>query len=339
MATIDRGTQAAKPDYILILARFREVSIILFILLLSSLISLRTPNFFTLGNGRIILMNISILAIVALAQAMIVITRGIDLSVSSMIGLTAMMVAFTVRAYPFTPIPVLILLGMGLGMILGSFNGFIIAFGNVPPIIATLGTLSIYRGLIFLYSNGAWINAFEMPLAFKQLAKASPLGLPNLVIYAVVVSILVFCFLNYSRPGRDIYALGSNPEAARMSGIRTQRVIFMVYVISGLVCGLAGVLWASRFEAAQTNTAAGFELQTVAASVVGGVNMLGGSGTVPGVLLGALLLGIIENSLTLVRISPFWQLAAQGLLILLAVIADSTIQRRLKGVVKRGGAA
>lgn len=339
MATIDRGTQAAKPDYILILARFREVSIILFILLLSSLISLRTPNFFTLGNGRIILMNISILAIVALAQAMIVITRGIDLSVSSMIGLTAMMVAFTVRAYPFTPIPVLILLGMGLGMILGSFNGFIIAFGNVPPIIATLGTLSIYRGLIFLYSNGAWINAFEMPLAFKQLAKASPLGLPNLVIYAVVVSILVFCFLNYSRPGRDIYALGSNPEAARMSGIRTQRVIFMVYVISGLVCGLAGVLWASRFEAAQTNTAAGFELQTVAASVVGGVNMLGGSGTVPGVLLGALLLGIIENSLTLVRISPFWQLAAQGLLILLAVIADLTIQRRLKGVVKRGGAA
>ena len=339
MATIDRGTQAAKPDYILILARFREVSIILFILLLSSLISLRTPNFFTLGNGRIILMNISILAIVALAQAMIVITRGIDLSVSSMIGLTAMMVAFTVRAYPFTPIPVLILLGMGLGMILGSFNGFIIAVGNVPPIIATLGTLSIYRGLIFLYSNGTWINAFEMPLAFKQLAKASPLGLPNLVIYAVVVSILVFCFLNYTRPGRDIYALGSNPEAARMSGIRTQRVIFMVYVISGLVCGLAGVLWASRFEAAQTNTALGFELQTVAASVVGGVNMLGGSGTVPGVLLGALLLGIIENSLTLVRISPFWQLAAQGLLILLAVIADSSIQRRLKGVVKRGGAA
>ncbi|RPJ36402.1 MAG: ABC transporter permease [Chloroflexi bacterium] len=300
---------------------------------------MRTPNFFTPGNGRIILMNISILSIVALAQAMIIITRGIDLSVSSMIGLVAMMTAFTVRAYPFTPVGLLVLLGIGIGLVLGSLNGLVIAAGRVPPIIATLGTLSIYRGLIFLYSGGTWINAFEMPLAFKQLAKASPLGLPNLVIFAVVVSILVFCFLNYTRPGRDIYALGSNPEAARMSGIRTQRVIFMVYVISGLVCGLAGVLWASRFEAAQTNTAAGFELQTVAASVVGGVNMLGGSGTVPGVLLGALLLGIIENSLTLVRISPFWQLAAQGLLILLAVIADSSIQRRLKGVVKRGGSA
>src|SRR5690606_35282 len=140
-------------------------------------------------------------------------------------------------------------------------------------------------------------NAFEMPQSFKQLTKAAPLGLPNLIFFAIVVVILAYYFLNFTRWGRDIYTLGSNPDAARMAGIRTQRVIFMVYLISGLACGLAGVLWASRFEAAQTNTATGFELQTVAASVVGGVNMLGGSGTVPGVLLGALLLGIIENSL------------------------------------------
>lgn len=326
-----------KPDFILLLARFREVSIILFIAILILVVSLNAPSFLTFSNGQDILLNISILAIVALAQAMIVITRGIDLSVSSMVGLTAMMVAFTIRAYPSTPMPLLVLLGIGLGCVLGSLNGLIIAVGNVPPIIATLGTLSVYRGLIFLYSNGSWINAFEMPPSFKQLTKATPLGLPNLVIFAIVFSILVYIFLNYTRPGRDIYALGSNPEAAKVSGIQTQRVTFMVYLISGLACGLAGVLWASRFEAAQTNTATGFELQTVAASVVGGVNMLGGSGTVPGVLLGALLLGIIENALTLVRISPFWQLAAQGLLILLAVIADSTIQRRLKQAVSRGG--
>jgi rhamnose transport system permease protein len=337
MASIPRETSSAKPDFILLLARFREVSIILFILLLVILVSLRTPNFFTTDNLRIILMNISILAIVALAQAMIIITRGIDLSVSSMIGLAAMMVAFTVRAYPYTPNAMLILLGMGIGIILGSFNGLVIAIGKVPPIIATLGTLSVYRGLIFLYSNGTWINAFEMPQHFKQLTKAAPLGLPNLVLIAILIALIAFCFLNFTRPGRDIYTLGSNPDAAKMAGIRTQRVIFMVYVISGLACGLAGVLWASRYEAAQTNTAMGFELQTVAASVVGGVNMLGGSGTIPGVLLGVLLLGIIENSLTLVRISPFWQLAAQGLLILLAVIADSSIQHRLRQVVKRGG--
>ena len=201
---------------------------------------------------------------------------------------------------------------------------------GVPPIIATLGTLSIYRGLVFLYSQGTWINAFEMPTSFKRLAKGAPLGLPNLVLIAILVAILVYYFLNYARAGRNIYAVGSNPDAAQMAGIRKQRVIFMVYVLSGIACGLAGVLWASRFEAAQTNTALGFELQTVVASVVGGVNIFGGSGTVPGVLLGALLLGVIENALTLVRISPFWQLAAQGLLILLAVIVDSLILRRLQ---------
>lgn len=224
----------------------------------------------------------------------------------------------------------LVLLGMAIGSVLGSFNGLIITVGKVPPIIATLGTLSIYRGMVFLYSEGNWINSFELPQSFKLLAKGTPLGLPNLVIIALVVVVIIFYFLNYTRPGRDIYAVGSNPDAATVAGIRVQRVIFMVYVISGVLCGLAGVLWASRFESAQTNTALGFELQTVAASVVGGVNIFGGSGTVTGVLLGALLLGIINNALTLIRISPFWQLAAQGLLILLAVVVDAVVLRRLQ---------
>ncbi len=157
------------------------------------------------------------------------------------------------------------------------------------------------------------------------------------VIFALIVAAIFYVFLNYTQPGRDIFAFGSNPEAAKISGIRVDRVNFMVYAISGLVCGLAGVLWASRVEAAQTNTATGFELQTVAACVVGGVSLLGGTGTVPGILLGALLLGMIQNALTLVNISPFWQLAVQGLLILLAVISDASIQQRLKQTIRRGG--
>jgi rhamnose transport system permease protein len=156
-----------------------------------------------------------------------------------------------------------------------------------------------------------------------------------LILVALLVALAIYFFLNYTRPGRDIYAVGSNPDAAQMAGVRVQRTLFMVYLLSGLLCGLAGVLWASRFESAQTNTALGFELQTVAASVVGGVNIFGGSGTVPGVMLGALLLGIINNSLTLIRISPFWQLAAQGLLILLAVIADAAISRRIMRLLGR----
>jgi rhamnose transport system permease protein len=271
-----------------------------------------------------------------LAQGMIIMTRGIDLSVASMLGLIAMMTGFVIKAYPETPPILAMLLGMALGAVLGSVNGLIITIGRVPPIIATLGTLSIYRGLIFLYSSGTWINAYEMSPAFKQLAKGVPLALPNLVIVALIVAAIVYLFLNHIQPGRDIYALGTNPDAAKISGIRTMRTTFMVYVISGLVCGLAGVMWASRFEAAQTNTALGFELQTVAAAVIGGVSMMGGIGTVPGILLGALLLGVIQNGLTLSGISPFWQLAVQGFLILLAVVVDSTIQQRIKRTMMRG---
>ena len=327
----------ARPErgWLQAVVRFREVGIILFILVLGVPVSLRTPAFLTATNFNNILLNISILVIVALAQAMVIITRGIDLSVGSTIGLTAMMVAFTVVAFHGLPAPLVVALGMALGAALGSFNGLIVARGGVPPIIATLGTLSIYRGLIFLYSGGTWITADKMPPDFREIAKGTPLGVPNLILFAVVVIAAVYGFLRYTRTGRDIYTVGSNPTAARFAGIPQERIVFLVFTISGLLCGLAGVLWASRFEAAQTNTAMGFELQTVAAPVVGGVNIFGGSGSVLGVVLGAFLLGIINNALTLIGISPFWQLAVQGLLILLAVITDATISRRLQRLTIR----
>ncbi len=312
------------------LARFREAGITLFILILVVAVTLRSPAFLSVDNFQDIFLNISILAIVALGQTMVIITHGIDLSVSSTIGLVAMMVAFVVKQNPDISIPLVVLLGMALGGVLGSFNGLIITYGNVPPIIATLGTLSIYRGLVFYYSQGTWINSFELPKSFKLLSKGTPLGLPNMVIIAIVVALIVYYFLNYTRTGREIYAVGSNPDAAQFAGIRKDRILFLVYLLSGVAAGLAAVLWASRFESAQTNTALGFELQTVAASVVGGVSISGGVGTVPGVLLGALLLGIIQNALTIIRISPFWQLAAQGLLILIAVVTDKWILSRVE---------
>ena len=316
------------------LIRFREAGISLFILILTVAVTIRAPSFLTIDNFEDILLNISILAIVALAQTMVIISHGIDLSVSSMIGLVAMMVAFVVKQNPEIPAILTIILGMALGSVLGTFNGLIITFGKVPPIIATLGTLSIYRGLVFYYSQGTWINSFELPRSFKLLSKGTALGLPNMVIIAIVVAVVVYYFLNYTRTGRDIFAVGSNAEAAQFAGIRQQRITFLVYLLSGLLCGLAAVLWASRFESAQTNTALGFELQSVAASVVGGVSINGGVGTVPGVLLGALLLGMIQNALTLIRISPFWQLAAQGLLILIAVISDKWILSRMERTKK-----
>jgi rhamnose transport system permease protein len=333
---MQNSTSSAQPvrfslsNLLWTLVRFREAGISIFILLLVFVVTLRAPSFLTADNFNDILLNISILAIVALAQTMVIITHGIDLSVSSMIGLVAMMVAFVVKQNPEMSIIFAVLLGMALGSVLGMFNGLIITRGNVPPIIATLGTLSIYRGLVFYYSQGTWINSFELPDNFKSLSKGTPFGLPNMVLIAILVALAVYYFLNHTRTGRDIYAVGTNPDAAQFAGIRKERIIFLVYLLSGLLAGLAAVLWVSRFESAQTNTAAGFELQTVAASVVGGVSISGGVGTVPGVLLGALLLGIIQNSLTLIRISPFWQLAAQGLLILIAVISDKWILSRVE---------
>jgi rhamnose transport system permease protein len=316
------------------LIRFREAGIILFILILTFIVTLRAPSFLTADNFRDILLNISILTIVALAQTMVILTHGIDLSVSSIIGLVAMMVAFVVKQNPEMSVVLAVALGMALGAVLGMFNGLIIAFGNVPPIIATLGTLSIYRGLVFFYSQGTWINSFELPQSFKLLSKGTPWGLPTIVIIAIIVAMIVYYFLNHTRTGRNIFAIGSNPEAAQLAGIPKRNIILLVYLLSGLLSGLAAVLWASRFESAQTNTGLGFELQTVAAAVIGGVNISGGVGTVSGVLLGALLLGIIQNSLTLIRISPFWQLAAQGLLILIAVISDKWILSRVERIKK-----
>jgi rhamnose transport system permease protein len=327
-------TSVARNGWLWTLIRFREAGISFFILILVTIITLREPSFLSFDNFEDILLNISILTIVALAQAMVIITRGIDLSVSSTIGLVAMMVAFVVKENPELPVLFSVLLGMALGAVLGTFNGLIITFGKVPPIIATLGTLSIYRGLVFYYSQGTWINSFELPKNFKLLSKGTPMGLPNMVIIAILVAVVVYYFLNYTRTGRDIFAIGSNPDAAQFAGIRKQRIIFLVYLISGLLAGLAAVLWASRFESAQTNTGIGFELQTVAASVIGGVSTGGGAGTVPGVLLGVLLLGIIQNALPLVHISPFWQLAVQGLLILIAVVTDNLILRRAQRTQK-----
>lgn len=325
-----KNLTAPRTNLFRTLTRFREFGIVIFILLLALIVSLRAPVFFTPGNFRDILLDISILVIVALAQTMVILTHGIDLSVGSVIGLVAMMVAFVIKANPGINLVVVVLLGMALGAILGSFNGLIIAIGKVPPIIATLGTLSIYRGMVFLYSQGYWVPSYQLPDAFKMLAKGTPLGIPNIIIFAIVVAIAAYYFLNYTRTGRDIYAVGSNPDAAQYVGIRKQQVIFLVYVLTGVAAGLAGVLWASRFESSQTNTALGFELQTVAASIIGGVSISGGVGTVPGVLLGALALGMINNAVTLVRISPFWEQAAQGLLILVAVVSDILITRRVQ---------
>ncbi|MGQ9625519.1 MAG: ABC transporter permease [Anaerolineae bacterium] len=330
--------RAERRGLLWLILNVREMGIFLFIIVLVIVVSLRSPYFLTVENFRDILLDIAALSIVSIGQTMVILTRGIDLSVGSGLAFSGMVVGMAVSTYQWMPPLLALVMGMGIGLILGSFNGLMVTKGRVPPIIATLGTLSIYRGLTFAVSGGAWVDAAELPASFKALARNDILGIPNLVLFAAAVAVIAFYFLNHTRLGREIYAVGSNPIAAKVVGIQVNRIHFLVFILSGLLYGMAGVLWVSRYASAQSDSATGFELQTVAASVVGGVNIFGGSGTIPGVLLGSLLLGIIINALNLVRISPFWKLAVQGLVILLAVVTDALISRRLQRAltVRRG---
>lgn len=308
----------------------REAGIILFTLLLIVFVSLRQPAFLSVDNFSFILLDIAITVIVALGQMMVIIARGIDLSVGSIIGLVGMSVGMMIRDTTDFPMSVAVLVGTAIGLGLGIINGLIITKGKVPPIIATLGTLSIYRGFVIVISKGQWVDAYRIPRSFLQITRQPILGIPAIIVYAAIIAVVVALFLHFTRLGRQIYALGSNPEAAKMIGIPDIKITFIVFAISGLLSGFAGVLWASRFGSVVNDMGTGFELLVIAACVVGGVNIMGGSGTVLGVVLGSLLLGVIVNALTITGISPFWRLTVQGLIILLAVIADSMVHRRVE---------
>ena len=331
---VETSNQSYRHRLFLLVANAREMGILLFILLIIALVGLRSPNFLTVSNFRDILLDIAILSIVAIGQMVVILTASIDLSVGSVIGLVAMVVGLLIRDNPWLPPVVAVLLGTGLGLLLGCINGALVTKGHVPPIIATLGTMSVYRGAVLVVSKGDLVDAYRIPKGFVDITLTPLLGIPALIIYALIIAAIFYYFLRYTRTGRQIYAIGSNPAAARLAGIRADRVLFLAFIISGTLAGLAGVLWASRFAAVANDTGTGFELQTVAACVIGGVNIFGGSGTIPGVLLGSLLLGIIVNALTITGISPFWRLTVQGLLIILAVVADALIVRRLQEVTR-----
>lgn len=327
------STKRRGRDVFGVFANVRETGIFVFIILLIVVISLRTSNFLNVANFRDILLDISILVIIAIGQTMVIITHGIDLSLGSAIGLSAMTVGVYLKGHPDTSPAAALLMGIGLGALMGSFNGLLVTVGKIPPIIVTLGTLSIFRGLLYVVGQGAWVNADELSEPFKHFTTNTLFGIPYLVLYAAVAVLIFFYFLNYSRTGRQIYAVGGNPIAAQQAGIRMNRINYLVFLLSGVLAGAAGVFWLSRFANAANNTALGWELQSVAAAVVGGVSIAGGTGTVPGVVLGSLVLGIINNAVNLVGISPFVKQALYGLVILLAVILDSVISRRLQKVL------
>jgi rhamnose transport system permease protein len=318
-------------------AGFREMGIFLFLILVVVVISLRSPVFLTLDNLYDIALDSAILAIVAVGEMMVILTGGIDISLGSGIGLSGMIVALIIKDYWGIPPLLAVLMGMTIGALLGSFNGLLVVKGKIPPVITTLGTMSLFRGLTFIINyalnQGNWIGADKYSTAFKDFARGHFLFIPNLILITIIVYAIFYYFLNHTMTGRKIYAVGGNREGAKFVGINVNKITFLPYLFTGMLVGTGGVLWVSRYTSAQTDSAQGFEFMAITAVVLGGVNIAGGSGSIWGVLIGSLLIGIINNALNLVRISPFWKLAINGFIILMAVIVDKLISRRVNEIL------
>jgi rhamnose transport system permease protein len=257
----------------------------------------------------------------------VILTKCIDLSVAANLALTGMVVAMINVAAPGVPVAVIIVIAVGLGAFMGAFNGLLVWKLDIPPIVVTLGTMTIFRGIVFLISNGKWVNSHEMTQAFKAFPRYELLGLPMMSWTAIIAVIIFFIVMTRTTLGRSFYAVGGNPHAATYAGINVGRSQFWAFTISGALAGLTGYLWVSRYAVAYVNVAGGFELDVVAACVIGGISIAGGIGSVGGALLGALFLGVIKNALPVINVSPFWQLAISGSAIIIAVALNARSNR------------
>ncbi|CAN5160374.1 ABC transporter permease [soil metagenome] len=302
-------------------------------------IGLITPGFVAPRNLAGLFNDTSILVMMALAQMTVILTKCIDLSVAANVALTGVLVALVNAAHPEAPIGLLMLMAAGVGLGLGAFNGAMVWIVGIPPIVVTLGTLSIYRGLAFVASGGTSIVGRQMSPAFIGVSRAELLGLPAMSWFAIVVVIIFAFALRFTRTGRAFFATGGNPVAAVYTGINVGRTRFIAFCVSGTVAGFCGYLWASRFTIAYVDIAGGFELDVIAACVIGGVSIAGGIGTVSGTVLGALFLGVVKNALPVIHVSPFWQLAISGVAILGAVIINSGRERQARRLILREAVA
>ena len=311
------------------IARQRELSLVIVMLVLAGFVFWQAPQFLSAANLSQVAILAAIIAIAATGQALVVLTRNVDLSLDATIGLVAFSVADVLRTHTLS-LPLAMLYGIALGLGLGILNGVIVSLFRVPAIVATLGTMSVFRGFTFLLAGGRQVSVSDLPPQYVAMARLTIAGVPLYVVIAIIIVALASFILQQTGFGRQVYAVGSNPEAAAILGIRSRLVAFVVFALSGLLGGVAGVLWGARFGTINATAASGVVLQIVAAVVVGGVNIFGGSGTVYGAALGALFLALIANALTLLHLSQFWLQAIYGAVILVAVAADAVIVRRLQ---------
>lgn len=317
--------------------RARELSILGALVVLVAATTIVNPRFLSAQGVEDIFLNASILALLAVGQTLVVITRNIDLSVGSVVGLVAFITGKYVSGDGRSVLTAL-LIGLAVGALCGLVNGLLVSFCGVPALVVTLGTLYVIQGLDHYIAHGQQINAADVPQSLLDLGSGNVLGVPYLPLIAVLVMAAVGYYLRAYPSGREFYAIGSSPEAARLAGVPIRRRVLSAYVASGLLAGLAGVLWLARFGTVVADAANGWELKVVSAVVVGGVAIVGGVGTVYGAALGALLLTTIGSVLVVLKVNSFWQDALTGLLLLLAISVDRLLALRMTRILRKRSA-
>ena len=312
------------------LLRRREAGIFVMIVLFCAVVGVFRPRFLTLDELRIVLLLVPLIMIGAMGQMLVIVARHVDLSIGSTQAFSAMVTALMFKFHPEVPWPLGFAVAIGVGAGLGMVNGALVTAFRLPAIIVTLGTLSLYRGLTYIVSNAKQVDRQFVPSALKAMSQTSPiLGIPWIIFIAFGVALLTYGFANHTRAGRQIFALGSNPAAAPLRGIRVNAMTMAVFTLSGALAGLTGILYASRWGFVNpSNTGSGFEFIVIAAVVIGGVSINGGVGTVAGVVLGVLLLGCVSAALPLLGIPGTAQNAIYGAVILVALLIDRSGRQR-----------
>ncbi len=310
------------------LLQVRELNVLTALLVVVALISFSTPYFLTTDNLMGVFRSFSLIAIMSIGMVMVIITGGIDLSVGSVMGLSSLVTALGFQSS--LPTPVCILGGLVTGLLFGLFNGVLITVVRLPPFIATLGSLSIGRGLMYIITHGVPLTP-DTPDSFAEIGQGYVGLVPVPVVVMLVMTVVFSLLMRKTRFGRHVYATGGNEQAARLSGVKTARVKLLVYMLSGLIAAIAGVISFSRFLSAEPASGFGAELDVIAAAAIGGASLSGGVGSVEGAIIGAALAGIIANGVVLMNIDTYAQQAITGAVILIAVSLDVWRNRRRGG--------
>ncbi|GMA51385.1 ribose ABC transporter permease [Alicyclobacillus contaminans] len=287
-------------------------------LLLFIILSIVSPQFLTFGNLRNVALQMSVNTLLAVGMTFVILTSGIDLSVGSTLALSSAIAAGLMVGH--TPIWLAVVIALVVGLLAGLLNGIFIAYARLAPFIVTLGTMTLFRGMTEIYTQGTPI--FNIPTGFSWLGTAQLAGIPVPVILTVLILVAAWIILHRSIPGRRIYAVGGNEQVAYLAGVRVKKYLLLVYMVSGVLAAVAGLVLTSRLGSAEPTAGTGYELDAITAVVLGGTSLFGGEGTLVGTLIGAAILGVIDNGLNILNVNSFWQDAVRGAIILLAILLD-----------------